>query len=514
MTRHDTTDALDRRPTRFSTAAVVGVTVLTTVLLVTAVGLTTRVLYGAAGAALLAVVLWLLSTDRLEALGAAVGAATFPVIGLSLLAGTGYTIAAQLRDVLPIGSVFLVIGATVAVFGATVAIRDVLDEETLVRCLGTMLRTTIVVTAAMTLAALLRFAPLGRQVGAGIGVTLAAVFAPSATVPLASFLCLVLAGVYGTRAAILASPADAVFGASIDDRTRARLRALDHWLVVAAVPLVGLTLAAVLLEVALPTPYAWLPGGVTALLGALVSPESPRVVLGVAAVVSAIALVTIRVVQSTYRTSNRDALAAIVPFLSGLALAVVAVWAHGPFLSALTGRIEQRLPEPLTDPFRSLVADVLAVYGGQLLALVVLTGLLLLTLLLVFGLLVTVLLGLVPERASGASIAAAGLFTAAAFAAALDAPLSLALAGVVASLFVWDAGAFGVTLGTELGRQATTIRTELAHSGGTLLVGAGTVVAALGIDAAVGSVSIGTTAGLAALVGAIAAVLLLVIASR
>lgn len=508
------TGELDRRPTRFSTAVVVAVTVLTTAVLTVSVGLTQRVLYGVAGGLLLAGVLWVFAHERWTAAGGALAAVVFPVVGLALLTGTGYTVAAQLRDALPIGSVFLVAGATIAVFGAIVAVRDVLEKETLLRCLGSGLRTTIVVTGATTAAALLQFAPLGRQISVGLQSTLSWLFTPAAGVPLASFLLLVLGSVYGLRGAVLALPIDELLGDSIDPDTRAWLADLDRWLSVVSIPLAIVTVLTVLVELALPAPYAWLPAGVRALVGGLTGIAPLRWLLGLIAAVSLTVAGTVWFVRTTYRSSNEDALAVIVPYLSGGVLAVAATLWHGPFLSALTGRIEHRLPAQLIGPFEQLVASMLDIFGGELLALIVLTSLLLVTLVVVVGLLVVVLLGILREDAGGASLAAAGLLTAAGFGAVLGVGLPVTLSAVVASLLVWDAGEFGVTLGNELGSRTSAIRTELAHGGGTVLVGVAAIGLGIGVDIVASDVEVGSTVATTALLGAIAGALLLVIASR
>lgn len=45
------------------------------------------------------------------------------------------------------------------------------------------------------------------------------------------------------------------------------------------------------------------------------------------------------------------------------------------------------------------------------------------------------------------------------------------LASVTATVLAWDAGHHAIGIGDQLGREATTIRAELPHVGGTVLVG-------------------------------------------
>ncbi|MEF8827117.1 MAG: hypothetical protein V5A27_12385, partial [Halapricum sp.] len=62
------------RPTQFSTALVVIVTLSTTAAFSASVGLVRQTLYGAGGALVLATLLWLLASDRWRPLGSALAA--------------------------------------------------------------------------------------------------------------------------------------------------------------------------------------------------------------------------------------------------------------------------------------------------------------------------------------------------------------------------------------------------------------------------------------------------------
>ncbi|WP_419181208.1 DUF7519 family protein [Haloarcula pelagica] len=87
--------------------------------------------------------------------------------------------------------------------------------------------------------------------------------------------------------------------------------------------------------------------------------------------------------------------------------------------------------------------------------------------------------------------------------------------GIVAAVVVWDAGAFGATLGRELGAAVGTRRTELLHVGGTVAVGSvGAGVAAALAGGAGGALSVPPGTALAALVVCVLAVLALVAALR
>jgi hypothetical protein len=505
---------IDQRPTRFSTAVVVVVALGTTWLLADAVGLTPRVRYGGAGAVSLAFVLWLLASDRWRIAGAGLTGLTLPIVGLTLLAGAGYTVAAQVRDTLPPGSVFVVLGATVAVFGAATTGRDLLDRETLQRCLSSGLRTTVVVGAVLTLLALVQLGSLGGEIEALAGSTTAVLFAPSRPFPLASFLVLLGAAVYVTRAAIHALPIAAVAGGSLSDEQREGLVTIDRWLSRLALPFSIVTLAFVVLELGQTRPSSWVPETVVTTLGPAVAFEPMRTLFVLLAVTSAVAVALSRTLRTTYQRSNRELLTAIAPYCSGVALTVLVVRYHDPFLDALTGRIERQLPAQLVAPFRDILSKALSLYGSEVLALVVVTALLVVALFVVAALLLSVLFGSQTGDTAGASVAAAGLFTTATFATVLGVSLPLALVGVVTSLLLWDVGSFGATLGRELGTRATTTRTELAHGGGTLLVGVGSALLALGVETVVTDSTVGAASGVVPLVGAVVGVLLLVVASR
>ncbi|WP_224267862.1 DUF7519 family protein [Haloprofundus salinisoli] len=82
----------------------------------------------------------------------------------------------------------------------------------------------------------------------------------------------------------------------------------------------------------------------------------------------------------------------------------------------------------------------------------------------------------------GVGFAAAGglLFVGTVAVAEADAHPLVVVAGVAASVFVWDAGDYATRLGRELGREAETRRAELVHLTGSALVGAvGLVVTTL-----------------------------------
>lgn len=84
----------------------------------------------------------------------------------------------------------------------------------------------------------------------------------------------------------------------------------------------------------------------------------------------------------------------------------------------------------------------------------------------------------VPEHASGFVFAAALLFVAAVAGAFSGAPAPAVFLAMAATLAVWDAGEYAVTVGSELGQAASTRSVAAVHVFATLAVGAIAVVVA------------------------------------
>ncbi|USZ68341.1 hypothetical protein NGM10_01045 [Halorussus salilacus] len=208
------------------------------------------------------------------------------------------------------------------------------------------------------------------------------------------------------------------------------------------------------------------------------------------------------------------------PYLAGLAVVAGVGAVHGPVLDALLDFVAGRLDAPLAEQFRRLSGGVVEFYGSETVVLGLTAVVAFLAATGLFALALGYLLGFVPDRAAGPSLAGGGLFLAAAFAGTLDAPLWLVLGCLAVALAVWDAGEFGATLGAEVGRAATTRQAELLHAvrsvgvGALAVVAAGGLAGALSTDASAGGVAGGVGEAGIALVGAVAAVVLLVAALR
>lgn len=90
--------------------------------------------------------------------------------------------------------------------------------------------------------------------------------------------------------------------------------------------------------------------------------------------------------------------------------------------------------------------------------------------------------GLVPSRAGGPALAAAGLLAAAVGAALIDLPAPLVFGPVAGAVLVWDLSTFGLGVTVELGHRPDTRRLEVYHGVLSVGVGVAAVAAATGLD--------------------------------
>ena len=160
--------------------------------------------------------------------------------------------------------------------------------------------------------------------------------------------------------------------------------------------------------------------------------------------------------------------------ITTVAVIAVAGWVYERVTTALI----QRFPEEIEEQIRDATTTTASSFGEStavLLAVVLCLGVLAGLLVAVYAALWT---GLLARGSAGSSLAGVGVFLAAVFGGTVGAPAWLVLAGVAASLLVWDAGRFGVTLSREAGTGQTR-RVEFVHLGAALLVGFAAVVVAM-----------------------------------
>lgn len=547
----DTTSDTDGRPpasnwdaTRASTALALLATAITVGLLAVTLGVT--VVKGLAasvtGALCFAVVLWLLTWDRWQVSATVAASALVVPAGAAVAAGVGYVLLVEFATSFPaststrvvgqslrILSVAMVtVGTTAAVFGVAAVPRNFVTRDSLEDGFQLVSRTAIlpIAFAALTLGyALVSNFGSGLEGPAGdffdtfvSGLTDWFLATDSSSKPrLLSFWLVGTVSVWALSRALTALPTrELTAGRSVGDIDAEvvwrRLESGSSNL--AAAGFVGLPLV-FLLEIGVPdsTVRETLPGLVYDALVALTGLTSLRYVLLAIAVLAGVSVAATRLLRSSVQTDARTVLTGYAPFLGGLGIVAAVLAIHGPILDALIDFVAGRLTSPLSGNFRGLAGRVEEFYGSHAIVLGLTAGVLVVAATAVLALWLVFSLGFVRDRVSGPSIASGGLFVAVAFAGTLQIPFSVVLVGLLLSLFVWDAGEFGVALGREIGRRATTRQVELLHAGGVLSVG---LLAALstGLLASVLGGSAGGSQLSVALPGAVVAIVLLVMALR
>jgi hypothetical protein len=202
------------------------------------------------------------------------------------------------------------------------------------------------------------------------------------------------------------------------------------------------------------------------------------VVASVSAVAAFVAKRTVRDSghsDETARPSRTGALAAgVVVTLVGVAVA------ESVFRTVVDG-VAGQLPDIVAIRLRDTANEAALVYGEA--TFIVLLVTILIATIVGFTMLIRIAIGIgyLSAETTGYSIASAGVFVGAAFAATIDVPVWLVFGGFVASLLVWDTGRFGTVLSREVGFHADTRRVELVHAGGTALVGLVGAVLAAGV---------------------------------
>ena len=530
-------------PTRLSTAVVVLGTLAVVGLLTAALGVWTGVVVAAAGAVCFSTALWLLTWERWQV--AATVAATLLLVpaGVATTVGVGYVLLVEFAASFPaptsahvvgqtlriVSVLMVVVGTTLAVVGASASVRNVASRETVSKCFRLVRRMALVpigFAVAFVVYALVTnfgFGPVGGvgAVADGVVTTVSGwLFAPEATTPrLLSFWLLASGATYAVFRAVRALPlaelaADETVGDVDAEAVYERVeRGLSGLVIVA---MLGLPVA-FLVHFALPdlTTRAVLPPAAFDALVAVTTATGLRRALVWFAVGGGGIVVVVGAVRASVRTPTRKLLVGYAPFLVGMGLVTGVLALHAPVWRGLLGFVVARLSPPLSGNVQRLASSVAEFYGAHTVVLGLTAGVVFLAATAIAALWLAFALGFVRDRVAGPSLAAAGLFVATAFAGTLDAPLAVVLGGLVGSLVVWDAGEFGVTLGSEIGRRAPSRRVELLHVVGAVAVGALGSLAVVGfLRVAPSSVGGATTELSVALVGAVGAVVLLVTALR
>jgi len=523
-----------------SLATVVGVTALLVAGLLGTVSADRAALIGAGTGILLALSLWLSGWDRWQAVGsvlasvlalpAAVGLAVASVGAVVSLGAELFPVSSQ-AGVRPavvtlLSQVSVVLGCLTAVFGATAATRGVVDTDRVGTYGAVVVRTTVVPFAV----ALVLFArgavdylqsnagtPGVRQLlGDALTKVLGPVFDPvPGRTHIAIFsLLLALAAAALARGLEALPLAELVPETSdapdIEGPVAAAERTL-RWtgrLALLVAPVAGLFelgLGQESLSEILPRVLYDLIVAVTAAPG--LRGLLWWLFLGATAVSLAVWFLRRTVQSSADRVGT-----VLAPYVGGGVITLAAVAVAEPAVGAIETALRAT---PAAASVEQFLVPILDVYGAETVTLVLVVLALFAVITATGQLWVALATNYLRGRTAGVTLAAAGLFGASAFAATLDTPTWLVLAGLVGAVVVWDAGSFGTTLGREVGAGAATRRTELVHTGGTVAVGGVGVAATLGLSSvAQGAIVVDPSVAVAGLLVCLVAVLALVAAIR
>lgn len=532
----DTTDQVGR-PTRTSSAlaAVAGLGVVgLLVWQVEAVFLPVAV--GAVGAGCLAASLWLVSWERWEPAARGIAGLLTVPIAAGLFATTLVTVLLTAESFLPLSSsasvsllsltlvtrAVVVWGAVTAVLGIMLGVRNVVDRETLSAHYWLSVQTGLLPAVVGALFVTGAFLTQTGELTVFSGLVdpfLTWLFVPGQLrTHLAPALMLTGLAAWALMAAVDSLPlaellGDSGTGQTEDRRISTVLSVLWRTGILAILGFLG----AFFLETVLPpTRLEGIlgPGLYQLLVDLSTGPGLRLLLVGVIAVSVAVAG-TVALLRQLARGSSRAVLYRTGPFVAGGAITVAGLVFARPVVPATIGTVGSQLPDPFDDIFFSYARELVNVFGAPTLLIVALALLVAVTAAVALLFRAVVFAGYLSDESAGYSLASAGLFVAAAFTGTLVSRPWLVFAALVGSLFVWDMGRYGTTLGSEMGRHAPTRDVELVHAGGTLAVGGLAVGAAYGIDRLFDSGIVeGSSTAVAALVGVLAGVVLLVTALR
>jgi len=483
--------------------------------------------------------LWAAGRRRYEAVGVLAAGLAAPLVGLGLVAAGVGSVATLVTGAMPVtdpgllrslvvrvaAGLAVVGGCATAAFGATAATRAVIDPDTVRTYTAGALRAStppFVAGGALFASGVVRYfesnpGPGVQQIASELlGRILGPVFAPTpGRTHLFVFTAMVGVTAFAAGRAVASLPvAELVPDTADTPDAAAVVSRIERFLtVVASVAVPGSAIVAAFeASVGQAGLADLLPGGGYDLLVAVTAAPGLRRALWWLLVGSTAVAGVAWFVQRTARAAADRVAVALAPYFGGGLVAVGAAAVAGPAVGAVRAVVADA-PAPVGSIAERFLFPVVEFYGPE-------TVLLLLTAVLVFlpgGLASLLWFGLasryVAADTAGVAIAAAGLFVASAFAAAVGGSTPIVVSGLVGAFLVWDAGAFGTTLAREVGRDAATRRTELIHDAGTLAVGSvGAGVAVALYELGTGSVSLTAGPALAGLAACLLAVLAFVAA--
>lgn len=533
----DTADHGTGTPTRTSTALSLVAGLAVVALLVWQVDLVLApVIVGSIGAFCLAAGLWLVGQDRYEPVARLLAGLLALPVSVGLLVATGGTALLLASRFFPaengstlslltltlITQVGVVAGCVFAVLGIMLGVRNVVDGEALTTQYWVTVQTAVIPAVVGVLFAVGAF--LTQQESFTIGASLMTdvdrwLFTPGRLrTHLATALVLATLALVTLRAAIGALPIAELAGDSgAGETTHGRVSSL-RWLLGRASLLAGtLALLALFTEVVFPPIRLQriLGFGLYQTLVNLSTASGLRSLAITTTVISATTWLIVYALQRLAANSTSEFATRAGPFGSGVLLTVGCLVFGRPVVTTTLTEVGSRLPSPFDDTFFGYARNIVDFFGAPTLVIMAITLLLALSLGLVLCFRFAVFAGYLSDETAGYSLASGGLFVAAAFAGTLVTQAWVLFAALVGSLFVWDMGRYGTTMGREMGRAASTRDAELVHAGGTLGVGLVGVAAAYTIQRLLASGTVAQTpTAVVALVGVLAGIVFLVTALR
>ncbi|WP_340100000.1 DUF7519 family protein [Salinibaculum salinum] len=494
------------------------------------------VLVGSAGALCFAAGLWLVGLDRWVPVARGLAGLLALPVTLGLLVAILGTVLLIASTVLPVDSqaglsllsltvitkVGVVAGCVFAVLGILLGVRNIVDEESVTAYFWVSVQTAVVpgiVGLFLATGAILTQQELGIGGAGFIDDFVRWVFVPGRLqTHLGTVFLLVALAAAALRAALDALPVAELIGDSGTGET-------DHWrisqlrtaLQILAFGTAALCGVAFLVEtIRRPIELQQLLGlGLYGTLTDLSTAPGLRSLLVVIIVAATGIWLGSVGLQRMATSSTRAALRRTGPFVAGGLITVGGIAFGRPIVETFISEVGWRLPAPFDEVFFSYATDVVDFFGPPPLVLTAAFLLLGMTVSFLLCFRLAVFAGYLSDESAGYSLASGGLFVAAAFAGTLATEAWVLFAALVGVFFVWDMGRYGTTMGSEIGRHASTRDAELVHAGGTLGVGLLGVGAAYGLQRllAMGAVE-QTPVAVIALVGALAGIIFLVTALR
>lgn len=489
----------DWRPTQASTTYAIATTAIVVGALLWQVDdVFVPILVGAVGAMLFTLSCWLLASDERPLTALFVSLLTVPV-AVGLLAGLGLIVLSlsgklfpvpdaslvSVSTLLVIGHVGVVLGCTLTVLGFSLGYWNVLRNDSLARYSKVAFMSgvlpAVVTTGLVVSGTALEEGPLS-EVGVFISGAVGWMVAPQQTsLHLAGFL-LVTAVAWGSLyVAVEKLPVSELLAENgTPQTTEQRVQEVTTQLRQGTILAVLLHVVALVVEFGTNPEQLLGQGLYGTIQGVTTAPALRKLLLGVAVVAllsTGVGLVLRRTAQESAGRSADE----LGPVLGGGIITLAALTVADSVYHGTVETVAEPMPTAISSEVYSRSERVAEVYGEGTIVVLLALALITVTLLLVVALRFALHVGYLSRETTGYSIAGGGLFVATVFAATIDVPTWLVFGGIVATLFVWDAGRFAKTLGREVGRAADTRSTELTHAGGTLFVGVLGVVAAFGV---------------------------------